>query len=142
MKTFKFSHTREFFYLFIQIQSIKYKFNTREASIAAEFLFWANHYITNPLKVEAEIPREVVLEGEQEFDIVQITPPMIEQLKNTETLKRITANLEMSFTVFRKHVQGLKDKGFFDGGEIAEDFSTDGKYATFEIKYGKEDKEI
>lgn len=120
----------EFFRIFIAAQSLKYDFNSREAEVAAQFLNYRYKYLKEPLKIIQETLNEVTNEIEE----VEIIPPLMEQLKHRTTLAELTKNIDMSFTVFRKHVASLKQKKFFEEGEIAKDFITDGVGVTILIK--------
>lgn len=127
MKSFKTRDHREFFKIFMEIQAIRYKFNAREVELGATFLWFKYTYTRNPLQVMVAEERNGVME--QVLD----TPSMIEQLKDIRTLTEIKKNLNMSNTILRKHVTGLKEKGFFKDGEVSIDFETDGNSIGFNI---------
>ncbi len=128
MRVFKVKSIREFFTVFMEVQSIRYKFNDREISLATEFLYHRNLYTAKPIKIQ------VIEERNGEDEVVEIVPDMMTQLKDTRTLHEIKKNLEMSNTILRKHVKGLKDKGFFQNGDIHTDFLTDGMHVAFTIQ--------
>jgi hypothetical protein len=125
MKPINAFNTKDFLRKFLQIQSINYNFNPREIAIAVEFLYWRSVYLKTPLKPEPE--------EDEEGNPVEPFEDLITQLKDKRTLNKITHQLDMSFTVLRKHVQGLKEKGFFKGGDIDDDFITDGIVVHFTL---------
>ncbi len=128
MIVFKAENKRDFYRLFIRMQSVKYNFNPREIAIASEFLFFRAYYITNPLFLTD------MEEVDGKLTEVKTSMPIFEQLKDRRTLYQILKNLNMSMSVLRKHVKGLKDKGFFDVEDIAKEFITDGISVAFNLK--------
>lgn len=125
MRVFKAEGKRNFYKTFMELQSVRYRFNPREIAIGTEFLFYREYYLTSPI-----FKIDFTEEGEETKEEMTL----IEQLKDIRTLNVITKHLDMSFTILRKHVRGLKEKGFFEEGEISKDFITDGVSVAFNLK--------
>jgi len=124
MKIFKATGTKDFYRVFMSVQSIKYDFNQREIAIGAEFLFYRNYYVKNPIKG---------LDIDKEGNEIEVKLDLIAQLKDPRTLKNIMKDLDMSIVILRKHVKGLKLKEFFKEGDVNKDFITDGISVAFNI---------
>lgn len=128
MIIFKAAELRDFYKLFMEIQSIRYKFSNREIAIGAEFLLYREIYSKAPIHGEAYEGEA----GKEKLVIVTLTP--MEQLKDGRTLTLIKKNIGISSTILRKHVTGLKEKGFFSGGDISSEFLTDGINVAFNLQ--------
>lgn len=117
---------REFYTTYMRLQSVKYHFNVREISIAGELLYFRNKYKHSPLE-------RFTYEGEDDKPI-PMELSLMDQLKDKETLHNIVKSLDMSFVVLRKHIKGLKEKGFFKNGDIDKKFiPADNYVATFKL---------
>ena len=127
MITFEASGKKEFYRMFMRLQSLKYNFNSREIAIAAEFLFFRDYYTTKPI---FDISYEEI---DGELTEVKEKMNIFDQVKDKRTIQVVMKTLDMSITVLRKHVQGLKDKGFFTQGDIAKEFLTDGVSVSFNL---------
>ena len=90
MITIKTNDKREYFRLYISIRGIEGTFNTREIQVAAEFLWYRDIYLSEPIE------REVVstdVKGNEQVVMQELT--MMEQLKDARTLIGITTNLNL-----------------------------------------------
>jgi hypothetical protein len=96
--------------------SVEHGFITRERDLAAEFLLMHETYKHKPLELTYENEK-----GEEE----KLELSLWEQVKHPITLQTISTNIEMSMTILRKHTTGLRDKGFFEKGKIADKFLPD-----------------
>lgn len=124
----KTENQRDYFRKYLSIAGIQENFNSREIEVAAEFLYYHDLYSKDPICGYDEKGTEIKLS-------------MIEQLKDTRTLLAITSNLSMSFTVFRKHVSSLKEKGFFSKGDITKRYiPSNPKASSFKLQYESKGK--
>lgn len=130
MAILKVEGTKEFFYVYMKYHAVQHGFNAREIAVAAEFLYFRDRYLRSPLT------RQVLEVEEDGAEVMkQQEMSMLEQLKDKRTLHLITTNLDMSFTVFRKHVKALQEKKFFHLGGINSKFiPADNHVATFKLQ--------
>lgn len=130
MAVLKVASPKDFYYMYMRYHAVGTGLNAREVAVAAEFLYFRSRYIHTPLKEQ-----EVVFDDNDEEIIVERDMTMLQQLIDKRTLRLITTNLDMSFTVFRKHVQGLTDKKFFGKSDITAKFTpADNHVATFKLQ--------
>ena len=130
MAVIKAEGRREFFNTYMRFWAISEGFTDREVMVAAEFLYYLDRYKHTPLKKEVE-------DVDDDGNLVVIVQDMTlrEQLMDKRTLRMITTQLDMSFSVFRKYVKGLVEKGFFSKGEIASKFIPSDNYVgTFKVQ--------
>lgn len=133
MKTIKARGKRDFYRLFMKVQAVKYGFVTREIDLGAEILFYYDYFTRDPM-----VKTETVLSEDVDGNVVEKEVPVelttIQQVLDRKTVDVMKQRLSMGHEVMRKHLKGLKSKGFFKDGTVAEDFTIGGNTIVFTLE--------